>query len=397
MNWWHAMPERRVLVFNHFAAPPGQPGGTRHSELFSRLDGWRYLIVASRRNVLTGEWQADAAGFRLVKVARHSSNGGRRVLGWLEFGVRATLAGLVTKRPHVVYGSSPHLVAALAGWIVAVLRRARFVLEVRDLWPKVLLDMGVLSESSLVFRCLSSVEGFLYRRADAVVVMAEGSRNELMRRGVEPSRIHYIPNGSDPEDFHQDESREALRARWGFDRFTVVYAGAHGPANGLDLLLDAAVDVADLDLDIVLIGGGVERETLMKRARDEGIRNVTFLDPVPKSEVGSILVAADAGVHVLADVELFRSAVSPNKVFDYMAAGLPVLTNSPGLVGDLVTTTGAGVSVEPGGLADGLREMVLLPRPSAGKAGQDWIAGHQSRSAMARRLDDLLRSVTGTS
>lgn len=381
----------RVLVLNHFAVPSGEAGGTRHVELFSRLDGWEYLIIASDLNPQTGRRIGDSEGIVTVPVLGYASNGLSRILNWVSYATTATLRGLRLGRVDVVYGSSPHLLAGLAAWVLSVVKRAPFVLEVRDIWPKVLVDMGALSSSSPVYRVLTEIEEFLYRNAKLIVIMAEGSRTELVSRGVPDDKIVYIPNGADLADFVPSAPRGELRTRYGFTGITAIYAGAHGPANGLDLLLDAAEQTPDID--VVLVGGGVLKEQLQATARRRQLSNVRFLDPVPKTEIPNLLGAADIGLHVLADVELFRSAVSPNKIFDYMAAGLPVLTNCPGLVTNLVKDAGSGIGVEPDQLAAGMQVLGSWTegrRVGAGKAGMDWITTHQSRTAMARRLAVVL-------
>lgn len=381
----------RVLVLNHFAAPRGEAGGTRHVELFGRLEGWEHLIIASDLNPQTGRRVGSSRGFVTVPVVGYSSNGISRILNWLSYTVTATLRGLRVGRADVVYGSSPHLLAALAAWVLSIVKRAAFVLEVRDIWPKVLVDMGTLSASSPIYKILTSLEEFLYRRADAIVIMAAGSRTELVSRGVPDAKIVYIPNGADPEDFVPSAPREELRRRYGFTKVTGVYAGAHGPANGLDLLVEAAGQVPDVD--IVLVGGGVLKKDLQEDVQRRGLNNVRFMDPIPKAEIPDLLAAADIGLHVLADVELFRSAVSPNKVFDYMAAGLAVLTNSPGIVSQLVDDSGAGESVGPKAIATGLcrlSELDQAAREGLGARGKAWITANQSRSAMSRRLQGVL-------
>lgn len=389
----------RVLVLNHFAAPPGQPGGTRHVELFSRVEGWQYLIVASDRNLLTSDQVASEPGFLTVPVARYNSNGWRRVLNWASYAWRSTIVGLRQPGVDVVYASSPHLLTGLAGLIIATVKRVPMVLEVRDLWPRVLVEMGQLSPTSWTLRALTGLEEMLYRRARIIVVMAEGTRADLTSRGVPESKTVYIPNAADPEDFTASGPRQALRKKYGFDKFTAVYAGAHGPANGLHLLLDAAAELRDLPIEIVLVGGGVSKSELMSDALNRHLSNVRFIDPIAKDEIPDLLAAADVGLHVLADVELFRSAVSPNKVFDYMASGLPVLTNVPGAVSELVSGAGCGLSVIPTGLASGIRQLFevasidSLDIQALGDHGRKWMAAHQSRSAMALRLKTVLSQV----
>ncbi|MBX7268050.1 glycosyltransferase family 4 protein [Micromonospora sp. Llam7] len=389
------MTTRRVLVLNHFAVPPGYPGGTRHVELFSRLPGMSYVIIAGRRNLVTGLPQRAEPGFHPVAVTPYRGNGLGRALNWASYAVTATAAGLRQPRPDVVYASSPHLLAGLSGWVVSRLRRTPFVLEIRDLWPRVLVEMGALSETSVAYRALERLERFLYRHADRIVIMAPGVRAAIEGKGVPSERIAFIPNAADPDDFLPSADRDGLRRRYGFTRRTAVYAGAHGPANGLHLLLEAARAVPEID--VVLVGSGVEKPRL--RAAADGIRNIRFLDPVPKTEIPDLLHAADIGVHVLADVELFRGGVSPNKVFDYLAAGLPILTNSPGTVGDLVIGADAGYVTPPNQLAHGLGQLVRASPDDLAKmgaAGRRWIRENQSRGAMSRALGQLLAPLVDT-
>jgi glycosyltransferase involved in cell wall biosynthesis len=384
---------KRVLVLNHFAVPRDQPGGTRHIELFSRLDGWDFTIIAARRNLTNGRNQPDTPGFRFVPVTPYSGNGIARVVNWISFAVTAFVAGLRTPRPAVVYASSPHLLAGFCGWTLAKVRRARFVLEIRDLWPKTLADMGAVAETSLVYRALRQLELFMYRRADAIVGMAQGTVAAITADGIPAEKIAYLPNASDPEDFAPSTDRDSLRDRYNFTRLTGVYAGAHGPANGLNLLLDAMQEIGDIGIDVVLVGDGAEKDALKRQAAKHGLSHVRFHDPVPKAEMPDILAAADFGIHVLADVELFRSAVSPNKVFDYLAAGKPVVTNCPGVVGDMVEDAGAGFVCEPNKLSSGLREISELDEAARGELGRhgvQWVVDHQSRSSVARELGGVL-------
>ena len=143
----------------------------------------------------------DEGILRTVPVTRYSGNGLSRIVNWASYSAMALLRGVARRPVDVVYGSSPHLGAALAGLIIARLHRARFVLEVRDLWPRILLDAGMLAETSLIYRSLKHLERFLYRQADTIVVLAAGSGWELECEGVDPNRIHFLPNGAEPSDF----------------------------------------------------------------------------------------------------------------------------------------------------------------------------------------------------
>jgi len=391
---------RRVLVLNHFAAPPSEPGGTRHVEMFSRLHGWESTIIAANRNLITQQKVSSHGGrYRTVWTTPVSRGSVSRIINWISFAVSAFFRGLRSGKVDVVYGSSPHLLAPLSAYALARVKRARFVLEVRDLWPQILSEMGGMSKASLVYRILERLESFLYRKADAIVVMALGVERELAQRG-HGAKLHYIPNSADPDDMSAPAPREQLRQRFGFSTLTGVYAGAHGPANGLDLLIDAVADggIGPERMRIVLVGDGAEKPKLRQLVAQRGLPNdvVTFLDPIAKSEIPALLGAADFGVHILADVELFRTGVSPNKLFDYMAAGLPSLTNTGGDTGALVADNNAGVAVAANDLVAGLRTMVEASaeqRAAWGASGRRYMQEHQSRTAMAGRLEALLEQV----
>ena len=254
---------RYVLVLNHFAVPSGHAGGTRHVELFDQLAGdWQYSLVGADRSAFTGNRAHTSTGaYRAVRTTPYRGNSIGRIVNWMSYAAAAVVVGVRQRRIDVVYASSPHLLTGLAGYVVARLRRVAFVLEVRDLWPRILVDMGRLRSTSVTYRMLRRLELFLYRHADQIVVLAEGSADAIRSDCSDPPPITFIPNGSDAPMFRVVANRTALRNRYGMTGLTFVYAGAHGPANGLDLVLDAAENVqADVpDVEFMLVGDGAGR------------------------------------------------------------------------------------------------------------------------------------------
>jgi glycosyltransferase involved in cell wall biosynthesis len=242
------------------------------------------------------------------------------------------------------------------------------------------------------------IADLLYRRSNAVVVLAPASRDNVIAHGAQPSRVHLLPNGVDLEAFDGATSSDLDLARP--ERFTFVYAGAHGPANGLDVVVDACELLqrrGDRRVRVVLIGDGPVKPDITQAAADASQTNLELLDPVPKSEIAAVLRSADAGLMVLAAADLFTYGVSPNKLFDYLAADLPVVTNVPGLVSEIVEATGAGI-VAPAGdaaaLADAMTSMASWPPARLlSSGGRAYIAKHHDRRRLALALDALLRSV----
>jgi glycosyltransferase involved in cell wall biosynthesis len=392
------MKKRRVLVLNHFAVPRGSAGGTRHVELFGRLTGWDYTLIAADRNIFDRQRYPADSSIVTVPTIGYRNSEIMRVLSWLSFAVGAVIRGFLTSKPDVVYASSPHLLSGVAGWFLARVRGARFVLEIRDLWPEVLVAMGRLDERSFQYRLLVRLERWLYRSADHVVVLAEGLKTTIAEHGIHEDQISFLPNGAEPSDFARPAPRDELRGRFDLTGLVFVYAGAHGPANGLELVLDAADRVQESlpGVSFLLVGDGLSKLDLVRESHERQLQNVRFMDPIPKEDMPALLGAADVGLHVLADVPLFRYGVSPNKLFDYMAAGLPVLTNVPGEVADFIAKARGGLSTAPGDLTAGIRAMAdasPLQLDEWGQSGRQHIGRHRSRAKIAGDLENLLDSL----
>jgi glycosyltransferase involved in cell wall biosynthesis len=384
-----------VLLIHQAFASPDEPGGTRHYELARYLAerGVRFTVIASDRSYLTGlratTDEADCP--RVVRVRTFAS--GRysfswRVVSFVSFMFASLLAALKEKRIDVVMGTSPPLFQALSAWAVALIRRRTFLLEIRDLWPEFAIDMGVLRSRTLI--ALSRwLERFLYARATHIVVNSPAYREYLRGKGIPDTKISLIANGVDPDMFDPASKGEAIRREFSLNgNFLVTYAGALGLANDIPTILRAA-DILrdDPRIHILLVGDGRERARLESLARKQQLSNVTFAGSRPKSQMAELLAAADVCVATLKDIPMFRTTY-PNKVFDYMAAGRPVLLAIDGVIREVVESAGAGVYVPPGDaqslansvryLADNPRERELMSRRGRECVEQLFNRAHQS-------------------
>ncbi|MEU7170224.1 glycosyltransferase family 4 protein [Micromonospora tulbaghiae] len=330
--------------------------------------------------------------FVAVPVTGYTRNDGRRVMSWITYAWQAFKTGRRLPRPDVVYASTPHILAPVAGWALARLHRARFVLEVRDLWPEAMVSLGYLRRGSLPHRLLRGLEVWLYRRADRIVMVADGWRDYFADADIDPSRLEWVSNSAEPADFYpRPDVYRPLRDRVPVRGRLFVYAGSHGPINGLNPLLDAATQLPEHTF--VLIGDGHDKHALAARAQAERLTNVHFLNPVPKDELRAILGGADIGVHILTDSPVYAKGASPNKMYDYMAAGLPVVNNCPGEPDQLLADSGSGLTVPTAELAAGLRKFADLDDAALiemGRAGRRHVEQHRSRSVMAARLQRML-------
>ncbi len=253
------------------------------------------------------------------------------------------------ERCDCVFATSTPLTAGIPGIFARWLRRKPFVFEVRDLWPELPRAMGVIT-NPIVLSAMSLLEWVSYRSADRCIGLAPGIVEGITRRGVPPRRVAMIPNGCDLSLF--GNQLKAWRPEGvANEDLLAVYCGTHGIANGLDAVLDAAAILMRQnrrDIHMVLIGTGREKGRLVERAQAEGLENVHFLDAVPKQRLVGLLAGADVGMQTLQNVRAFYYGTSPNKFFDYLAAGLPVLINYPGWVASLVQEYDFGFAVEPG-------------------------------------------------
>jgi glycosyltransferase involved in cell wall biosynthesis len=273
----------------------------------------------------------------------------------------------------------------------------KFLFEVRDLWPKFAIAVGVL-KNRLLIRLSLWLEGFLYRRADQVVVNSPGYVAHVKERGAR--RVELVPNGSNPEMFDPADKGATFRGRHGLgDAFVVLYAGAHGMSNGLDLALDAAGILAASrpEVRLVFLGDGKEKNALQKEAQSLGLVNVLFLPPAPKNEMAESLAGADACLAILKPLEEYKTTY-PNKVFDYMAAGRPVVLAIDGVIREVVEAAECGIFALPGdpaALAVAIGELVQ-DRPRSrrmGLAGRKYLEENFNRDQIAGKLLAILNDM----
>lgn len=389
---------KHVLVFNQYALPLSEPGGTRHAELFARVRGWTHTVIAGDRNHYTQlAYRSEASDFTLVPVPAVGAKQTSRAKTWAAYCAGALGAAVRGRRPDLVYASSPHLLTLLLGRLVASIYRTPFVVEIRDLWPESIAAAGMLSRESWLYRVLSSIEKYAVNSADAIVVVTTGWEKHLTDLGVSPSAITVVPNGADPDAFMPDsQDRAAARADFGFTGFTAVFAGAHGPKDGIDEIVAAARQLPDITF--VLVGDGPVKAETIAAATEQRLNNLRFFDPVSKTDLPRLLSACDVGIHSVTPLPVFELGMSPNKLFDYLAAGLPVVSNAGGPVARLTHGSPAVVVDGPGTLADSLRQLrgnSPSEREGLRSVARRLITDHYSRARSADSLRALFDDLTG--
>lgn len=286
--------------------------------------------------------------YRTISYSGHQKSFIGRVVSYLYLCFMSPVAVLVAPRPDVALLSPPPLYPIFTSMLACMLRRLPIMVEVRDLWPDSLVQMGVM-RNPLIIRGTAWMERCIYNRASEIVALTQGIASDIVRRGWRADKVHQLPCAVDTAQFVADEAaRDEVRSAHGWsDRFVLLYFGALGEANNLPVLVRAAQRLAHRpDIRLVLVGDGFRRPWLQEQVRALGLQNVQVLPPVPKSQAPAYLAAADACVVSLQDLPVFAGAI-PTKLVEYMASGRPVLCGVPGEARRIVEAAQAGHCFEP--------------------------------------------------
>ncbi|WP_206933895.1 glycosyltransferase family 4 protein [Roseococcus thiosulfatophilus] len=385
---------RLLYLHQHFSTPAGSTATRSHAQARALVRAGHAVTLVTGRfeGAVTGldtpfrrgrrEGRVD--GIRVVEFDIPYGNAmglAARSLAFLRYAARATRLA-VSERWDVVIASSTPLTVVLPALEARRRHGTPFLFEMRDPWPELPAALGLRARP--VLAAMGALADAACRRARRVVALSEGMA--AIARGRGAAEVAVIPQGADLDLFGPQV------APWrpegvGSHEILAVYAGAHGAANGLGLLLEAARLLAARDerrVRLVLVGEGGEKPALVAQAA--GLPNLTFLDPMPKCQVAGLLAGAQVGLLCLAPVPEFAGQVAPNKLVDVLAAGLPVLSNLPGETAELLSTHGAGQTVgarDAAALADALTR--LADDPARRRA-----MGEAARALAMRRFDRRL-------
>jgi glycosyltransferase involved in cell wall biosynthesis len=399
-----------ILLIHQAFTDLDEAGGTRHTELAHYLagQGHNVTVITSAISYLSGkthtkqklaEKSQPAPNLTIYRCYAHNAlhrSFVHRVFSFLSFMISSFITALKVRQVDVVWGTSPPIFQGATAWLVARLKNARFMFEVRDLWPAFAVAIGVLRNKVLI-RASEWLERFLYKHADHVVINSPGFSKHVKERGAR--QLTLIPNGVDVAMFVAPTDPASFRKQHDLlNTFVVVYAGAHGVSNDLDIVLDAAeILKEERKIRFLLVGDGKEKPALMRRANQMNLGNVSFIPPQPKHTMPEVLGGADAGLAILKPLELYKTTY-PNKVFDYMAAGKPVILAIDGVIRQVVEKAQCGIFVNPGdatGMASAIKELEKNPMrcKTMGMAGRSYVSEHFNREDGARKLLFLLEAL----
>lgn len=394
-----------IWIFNHYATNHYYPGGTRHFDFARYLvkrgykikifaSSFHYLLLKETKNYPNGFYvleNVDEVDFVWLKTIPYQKSDWRRVINMIDYSIKAYIVGRILgkeEKPDIVIGSSVHLFAPLSAYFLSKYFNIPFILELRDLWPKALIDLGVNKYHPFII-LLSLVEKFLYEKAHKIITLLPYISDYMKSFGVE-DKLVYIPNGIDLDRVFFDE---VLNKNDGF--FNIAYAGAMGKVNDIDVIyvLVKAIAVNFNNVRLHIFGGGYKREEMMKElANFKDI--VIFHDLVPKNEIYRVLSSLDILFFHIADV--FFYGISCNKLFDYLAVGKPIIffANVPN---NIVEEAGAGITVKNlDEVIEAIKKLMNMSKEELQKMGQNgrkYVEKNYSMQILVGKLEQVIQEV----
>lgn len=335
------MQAKKIWMVNQYTSTPeiGMGGRTYYLSKYMAEQGHDVKLIGSSFNHVLRKPKEQKELFEVEKVDKFDfvtikmdkykhAHDKKRVLNWFKFSYYLTrLTEVISEKPDVIVVSSPSLVSFLGAWRLARKTKAKLVFEVRDIWPDTLIQVGGFSRSHPFIRFLSWVEKKAYSQSDFVISNLKYFNRYLEEKKKSYKEFIWSSNGFDSSEVSVPEALpETVSSLIPEGKFVIGYTGAIGLCNNLDYLIDAAESLKDAEqFHFVIVGDGSHKEHLVTKANEKKLANVTFIDPIPKKQIQSMLQRFNACYIGLSQEPLFKYGVSPNKLFDYLVSGRPII------------------------------------------------------------------------
>ena len=404
----------RILFLTQYCPPEVGAPQNRIFEFAKKLQefGHEVTILTAMPNYPRGEIFDEYKGHKVVleeiegiKIIRtsiyatKSKSFTKRLRNYLSFTFSSVFQGYIhIEKQDVVITESPPLFLGFSGYVIAKLKKAKFVFNISDLWPESAIKLGVL-HNKLFIKMAVWLEEFCYRRAVAVTCQTQGIVDDIVSRGFDKNKVHLLTNGVDAKLFRSENRDENFRYEIGVEnKFALCYAGIHGLAQGLQVIINAAEIVKDeKNIQFVFVGDGPEKQDLINMAREKGLKNITFLPLQPKVNMPKIVASMDAAIIPLKKLELFKGAL-PSKMFETLASEIPIILPVQGEAAKLIKSANAGIVVEPENSKE-IAEAVLKLynnmelRNRLGENGRAYVMENYARENITRKLEKILMNL----
>lgn len=403
-----------IWIFNHYAVSPNSTGGTRHFDLALELSkkGHKVTIFASSFNhFLKKELIKYDKGVNFVKetingvnyvwIKTKKYNGSfNRIINILDYTFKANKIAkkeIFDNEPDLIIGSSVHPLAAYVGYLISKKYNKVFYFEERDLWPQTFVDFGKISEKNPLTKMMYRFEKFLYDKARRIIVLFDKAPDYVSSRGIDKNKVIHLPNGVNFNNYLNPLPDKELFDKVKDYKYKVVYTGSHGIANNLEPLIETAHilqnKMGNNDIQFIFVGNGLSKEKLIKKAKDHKLKNVTFLDPIPKEKIPFLLSQADLSFISLKKSPLYKWGFSMNKIYDYMASGLPIMIySSKDVLGDFSDIDGVNLSETTDELAKNIIKYIYDEKYKLNTAKylKNYVADNYSWRNLALKLESYI-------
>ncbi|WP_456407936.1 glycosyltransferase family 4 protein [Caldithrix abyssi] len=403
----------KIVLFHQYFLGKNDPGGSRWNQMSSLISQfYEFIVLAGNIHYTTGKRIGKNIFFNKEVITEtltvyrswtysgYNSNFFGRLIGYLSYSFSSLLTALFIKKVDLIIVTSPPLFVGISALIASRLKRIPLIFEVRDLWPESAIATNVISNKQLI-AIMYWVEKVLYKNASKIVVLTPAfAENIAMRFPQFAGKIELVTNGADFDLMQPSPKYNWVREKYGWGNKKVfAYFGAHGVANDLIQVVETARLLKDReDILFVLIGDGMQKELLKEKARDYHLKNVQFIDSVPKEQVADFINASDVCMAILKKTDTFKT-VYPNKVFDYMACKKPVLVTIDGITRKLIENASAGLYSPPGdyqAFKQTVEKMANLPDLELNKMGENgyaFIKEHFDRKKLAQRYLSIINNL----
>ncbi len=399
----------KILFLCHYFHPEVNAPASRTYENAKRWvqAGHQVTVITSAPNAPRGEVFAGyrnlprqveyVDGIKVVRVWTFiAANKGtwRRILNYVTYMISSVIAVQFERKPDVLVATSPQFFCGWAGVLIHWIRRWRFVLEIRDIWPESISTVGAM-EKGLAFRCLEAMEKKMYQTAGHIVAVGKGYRDNLIGKGVAPEKISVIYNGVDLEKFKRRPKDQAFMQKYGLENhFLCGYIGTIGMAHGLEIVLRAAEITKDKPWKFLVVGDGARLDALRDEAERKGLKNVVFTGRLSKEEMPAAWSVLDACLIHLKKSDLFKTVI-PSKMFEAMGMGIPILMGVEGESMGIVEAAGAGMAIEPedeSALISACELVAATEGNEFGERGFQYVKDHFNRDVLAREYLQVLET-----
>ena len=402
-----------ILFISHFFPPENAGGAFRIYGLASQLvkRGHKVTVVTGMPNYPQRKIFEDYKGkkfckeeingitvLRLLFYVPRKDSFAKRIWHYITSMFALAYGGLKVNKPDVVIATSPPLFIGISGWIVHIFKHCPFIFDVRDIWPESGVAVGML-KSKMAYKLGRSLEKFLYRHTEAIIVVTRGFINYLNNEEAvkDKSKVFWVSNGVDIDEVNPAPYNEGFAKKYALkNKFVVMYLGNWGKAQGLEIMLNAADYFKEKqDIRFVLVGAGVEREKLLKIKDNKKLDNVIFIPNQPRSKIPEIISVANCCVIPLIKNDLFKVTI-PSKLYETMAYGKPIILGVDGDARRIMEEAGAGLYFEPENTTQLIKNILKFYEKEVNiedmsKNGRDYVKEYFSRNKLAGKLEGILK------